>query len=182
MRIGSRVSVGFMDSEGQWGVPEGASVGTIIGITNGADRDGFDTIESVRIRWDVGTVDDDVKLEGEYEESGVSWELVDVTPLLYVNLYLHDRDYGGPEEGGWWFDTYSPVSEDSGDWDQAPPRYGHFTTPEEAETAMEPLRNWCDWENRSRRSPSSVASDGHYCVRLEAWPAEFDPKQRPHYC
>lgn len=23
----------------------------------------------------------------------------------YVNAYDHNRAYGGPEEGGWWFDT-----------------------------------------------------------------------------
>lgn len=182
MRIGSRVSVGFMDDEGQWAVPEGASAGTIIAITNGSDRDGFENIESVKIRWDVGTVEDDVNLTGEYEESGVSWELVDVTPFLYANLYLHDRDYGGPEEGGWWFDCYSPVSPKSGDWDTEPPTFGWFASVENAERAAEALRAWCESENRTRRSPSSVASDGHYCVRLESWPAEPMPARKPHYC
>jgi hypothetical protein len=182
MRIGSRVSYGFMDNEGQWSIAEGAAVGTIVGITNGADRDGFDTIESVTIRWDNGKVEADRQLEGEHEESGTSWELVDVTPLLYVNLYLQDREYGGPEEGGWWYDTYSPVTKDYGDWNTEPPTFGHFLTAEAAEKATEAINAWCEFENRTRRSPSSVASDGHYCVRLESWPAEPMPARKPHYC
>lgn len=28
---------------------------------------------------------------------------------LYVNIYEASRAYGGPEEGGWWFDTGSPI-------------------------------------------------------------------------
>lgn len=29
--------------------------------------------------------------------------------LIYVNIYSVGRSYGGPEEGGWYFDTGSPV-------------------------------------------------------------------------
>lgn len=28
---------------------------------------------------------------------------------LFVNVYALDRLYGGPEEGGWWFDCGEPV-------------------------------------------------------------------------
>lgn len=28
---------------------------------------------------------------------------------LYVNIYDHGRAYGGPEEGGWWFDVGTPI-------------------------------------------------------------------------
>lgn len=28
-------------------------------------------------------------------------------PRFYVNVYEHSREYGGPEEGGWWYDTGS---------------------------------------------------------------------------
>jgi hypothetical protein len=30
--------------------------------------------------------------------------------LLYVNAYEVSRPYGGPEEGGWWYDSYSPLA------------------------------------------------------------------------
>lgn len=28
---------------------------------------------------------------------------------VYVNGYLAVRNYGGPEEGGWWYNSYEPV-------------------------------------------------------------------------
>lgn len=33
-----------------------------------------------------------------------------VAPYRYVTLYDRYRAYGGPEEGGWWYDVYSPVA------------------------------------------------------------------------
>lgn len=30
--------------------------------------------------------------------------------LLYVNAYLVCRVYGGPEEGGWWFNAGEPLA------------------------------------------------------------------------
>ena len=177
MRIGSRVSIGKMDSEHNWIIPDGAQVGTVIGLTKGCDGDGYETIEGFTIRWDDGYVQEIDKVELEYEDS----ELVDVTPLSYLNLYIHDRAYGGPEEGGWWYDTYAPVA-DSDWWDAEPPAYGHFDSPEHAQQAMESLQAWCTDQNTRRHSPSSVASDGHFVCRLEAWPPEVYPSRRPHYC
>lgn len=29
--------------------------------------------------------------------------------IMYVNIYSVGRAYGGPEEGGWWFDTGVPI-------------------------------------------------------------------------
>lgn len=28
--------------------------------------------------------------------------------MIYVNVYEVNRHYGGPEEGGWWFDSEEP--------------------------------------------------------------------------
>ena len=30
--------------------------------------------------------------------------------FLYVNAYEVSRHYGGPEEGGWWYNNYSPLA------------------------------------------------------------------------
>ncbi|HPT72144.1 MAG TPA: hypothetical protein PLE74_07675 [Candidatus Cloacimonadota bacterium] len=30
--------------------------------------------------------------------------------FLYVNAYEVSRSYGGPEEGGWWFDVFNPLA------------------------------------------------------------------------
>ena len=173
MRIGSRVAIAFMD-DGQYIVPALAIIGTVIHVENGGDRDGFESISDVTIRWDDGRIE-------RRELQGDDWELQDVTPVLYANIYLHDRAYGGPEEGGWWYDTYSPIDGDS-DWDTAPPQHGHFPNEEKATQAMGAITRWCNAENSLRRSPSSVTSEGHYVVVMESWPAEFSPKQRPHYC
>jgi hypothetical protein len=111
IQVGSIVTTTRMNEEGEWIVPDDAIEGTVIGM-DVEDRDGYDKIESLTIRWKDGRVET-LKPEGEDDKG--SWEVADATPLLYANLYLHDREYGGPEEGGWWYDTYSPVTRDSGD-------------------------------------------------------------------
>lgn len=178
LRVGSLVTVVRMDDNGEWFVPnfeDDSTTGIVIAIESD-DCDGYDKIESLTIRWNNGKVEV-TKPEGDDEKG--PWEIADATPALYANLYLHDRAYGGPEEGGWWYDTYTPVD---GDWMNEPPPYGHFRTEDEAEKALVKLIEWCEEENKSRRSPSSVASEGHFVARLESWPAEPIPARRPHYC
>jgi hypothetical protein len=176
MRIGSLIAVSEMNEEGQWILRESAAKGTVIEIHTGCDPDGYNKIEEVTVRWDDGRVDTS-PLSGE--SASCDWELTDITPLVYANLYLHDRAYGGCEEGGWWYDTYAPADND---WNTEPPPHGHLGSPESAKKAVEALKAWCNEENRDRRSPSSVLSEGHFVVILEAWPAEHSPSQRPHYC
>lgn len=173
MRIGSRVSIAFLDEDEQYIVPALGAIGTVIAVTNNDDKE-YESILDVTIRWDDGRIE-------RRELQGDDWELQDVTPVLYANIYLHDRAYGGPEEGGWWYDTYSPI-DGASDWDSPPPQHGHFPTEDEAAKAMGAITRWCNAENFLRRDPSSVASEGHYVVILESWPAEFFPKRRPHYC
>lgn len=175
IRIGSIVTKIRMDAEGGWSVPDTADEGTVIELEHD-DRDGYEVIESMTVRWEDGRVET-TKPEGE-DQIG-SWEIADATPELYANLYLQDREYGGPEEGGWWFDTYTPVD---GDWINDPPPYGHFASTGKAEEAYRRLKAWCEEENKTRRSPSSMASEGHFVARLESWPAEPMPTRRPYYC
>jgi len=33
-----------------------------------------------------------------------------LSPRKYVNAYLVSREYGGPEEGGWWYDVGTPLT------------------------------------------------------------------------
>ena len=35
-----------------------------------------------------------------------------IVPTYYVNLYKEGMGYGGPEEGGWWYDEGYPVKPD----------------------------------------------------------------------
>jgi len=46
----------------------------------------------------------------EVDELGFKERHVPDQRPLYVNVYLIDRCYGGPEEGGWWFDRGFPVA------------------------------------------------------------------------
>lgn len=96
----------------------------------------------------------------------------DVTPRLYVNVYIHDRAYGGPEEGGWWYDTYDPIEEEC----------KFASTEEEAKKIFEDMLAWAKKENENRRPISSVLSEGRYFVDLEGFPPRRLPERRPYYC
>jgi hypothetical protein len=149
------------------------SLGTILKIDHRyVDCDRTETTATVR--WDkTGGIceyrtDDDSQSLHDFE---------DVTPRQYLNVYLHDRAYGGPEEGGWWYDTYEPVRDNG----TLSCRLTH-PDPVDAEIALKIARALCDEENETRTPPSSVCSEGHFIAVLEAWPAEPQPSRRPHYC
>lgn len=120
------------------------------------------------VRWDSG------KLERIDYVSDEGWtvDICDVTPKLFVNVYLWDKGYGGPEEGGWWFDTYDPVDD----------HCHQHETELAAQKGLEDELAWAQAENAERYPPDSAISEGHYVVRLEAWPAKLIPQERPHYC
>ncbi len=172
MRVGSQVAIAICNQWGESELPENAPVGMIIAIDTAHNCNGDEDIAAVTIRWNNGHVQ-------KREIFDETTELMDVTPKCYANLYLFDRAYGGPEEGSWFYDTYEPVD---GDWIDDPPAYGHFESEALAEAALPALEAWCKEQNSTRRSPSSVASEGHFVVMLEAWPAEFKPRNRPYYC
>jgi hypothetical protein len=94
-----------------------------------------------------------------------------ITPLIYVNVYLSDRAYGGPEEGGWWYNIRNVEQVfRCKDEDHAKQVYDQMVV----EYAS---------ENRNRRADiSSVLSEGRFEVTLEAWPGERSPSERPRYC
>jgi hypothetical protein len=89
---------------------------------------------------------------------------------LYVNVYIYDKAYGGPEEGGWWFNTFEPVS--------SVRVYGK----RKIETELLKAENFCNTENEERNSDvESVCSDGKYIVCTEFHKAKFYPRTKPHY-
>jgi len=94
-----------------------------------------------------------------------------IEPSLYpywVNIYLHDKAYGGPEEGGWWYNFYQPIA------------FKNVSTKEAAHEMAEELREG-EYSNEGRRSISSMASEGEYVVRVESHPPVYSPRTRPHY-
>ncbi len=90
-------------------------------------------------------------------------------PKLYVNVYLLDKEEGGPEEGGWYYDTWEVESSTK------------CNTVEEAKTQLEEVEREYAKENEGRPSISSVISKGRFDVRLEASPGESGNNYHP-YC
>jgi len=88
-----------------------------------------------------------------------------MTSRVYVNLYGVTRRYGGPQEGGWWFDVGAPI--------ECHPIRG----------SMVRALNVADWiqdrldairKGQGRRAPVIVAL-------AEEHPARPWPVQRPRY-
>jgi hypothetical protein len=91
----------------------------------------------------------------------------------YINIYTLDRHYGGPEEGGWWYDSGTPVA-------SLPlPDYRQFTA-QDAQEAVDALRQLYTYRNRV--GSVLYPEDGYdYSVVLEEEPAKAWPEERPHY-
>lgn len=120
----------------------------------------FDDSLNTRVQWEDGT-----------EEVVCRDELEAITPAIYVNVYLVNREYGGPEEGGWYYDVGS-IEESLRCRDEA-----HAKQVCERKTAQ------YNEENKNRRSDiGSVLSEGRYDVKQEAWAGEHWPAERPYYC
>ena len=104
-------------------------------------------------------------------EEGGGWT-VDVWAKAYtqyVNIYLVDQGYGGPEEGGWYFTHGTPYA--------SIPVLGKETI-EEVVERYQPL---VDQMNEGRYSISSVLSEGVYQIHREHHQARAYPEQQPHY-
>lgn len=91
---------------------------------------------------------------------------------LYVNVYELDRHFGGPEEGGWWFDTGTPVPELSR-------RLPEGATKSMAYKRAALTRLTLPVPTYSRGSMRY--SGGQYTVRVESQPAQPWPTERPFY-
>lgn len=83
----------------------------------------------------------------------------------WVNAYEVSRQYGGPEEGGWWFDSGDPVHSQ---------RY-----PTEAAARAAADRARAKFPRTDKRY--SVLGGEDYQVCIEPHPARSYPTERPHY-
>lgn len=104
-------------------------------------------------------------------EANVNYTLEEMgqTGTRYVNAYEIDRAYGGPEEGGWWFDVRCPISSI---------RVWNHQEALEAFNLLEKLYRE-DYENRTDRF--SVCSEGDLQIIIEDHQAEYDPRTKPRY-
>lgn len=103
-----------------------------------------------------------------------------------VAVYLVDRAYGGPEEGGWWY-TYGRRIDDRHEYSlfaditTCVPRLCYFE--EEAYSFAERTQRALDaGVNKGRRDIGSVLSTGVYdAVVNPGYPPKHFPESRPYY-
>ena len=98
---------------------------------------------------------------------------------LYVTVYSVERRYGGPEEGGWWYDAYYVQPEG---YDGNGDSFGSVSFPvnsqEEAEIKKSELEKQYPFD---KNELSSVRGRGTYVVMIEDYKGEHETKGRPHY-
>ena len=89
--------------------------------------------------------------------------------MPFVNVYLVDLQYGGPEEGDWFFRTGEPV------------RSIPASTQRDAERAFRLTSRIVDRLNVGRPDIASIASCGRYEAQIERRPARRWPAKVPRY-
>lgn len=103
---------------------------------------------------------------GEPVLSANEYVTPDGTQQWFVGVYSVNRDYGGPEEGGWWFDTGELVQSTA------------VNSLAEAEALREKLRE----EFPDTGKSSSVLGGDDYGIRIGIVPhAKYFPEERPRY-
>ena len=100
-------------------------------------------------------------------EDNVDGVFVNVPLPLNVTVMLYDQAYGGPEEGGWYYDTGHRIE------------HHYCATIEVYQRVMDRLGR--EYDNEGRYPISSVLSDGLYCIHVGQTIPENFPNGRPHY-
>lgn len=141
-------------------------VGVISDIVKDTNDYGRCLVESFKVSWlESRRIE---SFEADEDENPFE-EFECVNPYVWVNVYLEDRAYGGPEEGGWWYDCAS-IEESIMCFSEEKARVKY----------EEKLKEIAEW-NEGRRPISSVLSEGMYIVKLEQHEGESYPKNRPYY-
>lgn len=98
-------------------------------------------------------------------------EHLDAIGALYrVNEYLTNRAYGGPEEGGWYFDV--------GTFETC---HGTFESRDQAVAARRRLGPYLEEARQGRYPPSSVSCNGWPVLTIESRNGRDYPAARPVY-
>lgn len=102
----------------------------------------------------------------------------EMSAVYCVSVYLVDRAYGGPEEGGWYFDFGEPVI-------PKPhfPLPQFFTSREDAIEHRDEVQEKLDRDFNCHLPPiSSVLSQGRYAALIDenSYPKHW-PERRPNY-
>lgn len=99
-----------------------------------------------------------------------------------VAIYLVDRSYGGPEEGGWWYDAGERQDYEI---DSINPTFmlSVFYAEQRAYNFADALQSLLnEGPNKGRRPISSMASTGRYqALVYNGHPPKHFPEVAPHY-
>ena len=87
----------------------------------------------------------------------------EVETFKFVTVYKVTRHYGGPEEGGWWYNWYEPV----------------FTEPFTSMTQRDEMQK--RWRDQDTGDIYSVLGGAEYRVYAETELNESATTERPHY-
>jgi len=90
-------------------------------------------------------------------------------PVQWVSAYDHNRSYGGPEEGGWWFDTGTLLA--------SIPCHND----EQVESAKKVLRDAFGPQFEGNHEIGSVLCEGVLQILVEDEQGADYPAERPHY-
>jgi len=117
----------------------------------------------------VSALEATIATGGTNVEYGI--KMYDGSIIQSIGLYYVTREYGGPEEGGWYYDHYTLKHSFF---------IGHM--PSAAATAFhDALVAWEESINEGSPSLSSVVSTGRYQVMFEEEPGEFQTTRVPTY-
>lgn len=93
---------------------------------------------------------------------------------FFLNVYVTNQAYGGPEEGGWYYNVGEFVR-----------CAGTFFNEEHARAERDALQAHIDKTENDPRGPyadrNSVLCEGEARVHIERFPGEDYPQSRPHY-
>jgi hypothetical protein len=90
--------------------------------------------------------------------------------MRYLNAYLTEQQYGGPEEGGWWYDTGIPLA--------SVPLVDGIS-----QSAIDRLKQELKdiFKDREWGKKHSAMGGEIVEVYVEDHFAEYFPKEKPHY-
>ena len=98
-----------------------------------------------------------------------------ITPFIetkyYINEYETDKKYGGPEEGGWYFDVGTFVK-----------CHAVVDSIIQAQMEVAALMGYILDKQEGIHSPDSVLSEGRWpAIIIQTEPGENYPEETPHY-
>jgi len=120
---------------------------------------------------------DVVQSDAEFDEERRANISLDDAEFTYINVYLADRAYGGPEEGGWYYDYGIPVESRR----VKVPAAGDLSPYSEYREELEFIESRYWRLNQDRPEIHSVISEGRYVVTTEDEFAKPYPETIPHY-